>query len=113
MRLPLIVIVGAMLAACASTGPTPDAEKVSTVAEAEPDSGHRGAAPGATIADDPDYWNEEVCKREPVTGTRLTRARCHTRYEWARMQNAATEIMRDIESQPLPCRDGPGCGPGE
>ncbi|HUG98973.1 MAG TPA: hypothetical protein VMQ83_07335 [Gammaproteobacteria bacterium] len=109
MKALFIAIAAATLLACASTGPTQEAEKLSTVAAAEPDSGQRGAFPGATIADDPDYWNEEICKREPVTGTRLTRARCHTRYDWARMQKAATESMRDIFSQPTPCLEGDQC----
>lgn len=109
MRLVLIWIAGAMVAACASTGPAVDATRLPAVAAAETGADLQPASlaktPGKTPAEDPEYWNEEICKREPVTGTRLTRARCHTRYEWARMESAATETMRDIESQPRGYRD--------
>lgn len=113
MKLVLILIAGVMAAACASSGPAADADKLPTVAAAEPETQQR-AAPGKTPAEDPDYWNEEICKREPVTGTRLTIARCHTRYDWARMSSAATETMREIQDRPIPCLDGAGCGgPGD
>lgn len=110
MRFLLIAIVGAMLAACASAGPAPDAKEFPTVAATEPDAGQQRAFPGRNPAEDPEYWNEEICKREPVTGTRLTVARCHTRYDWARMSDAATETMREIQDRPIACLDGAGCG---
>jgi hypothetical protein len=108
MRRLLLMIVATALASCASgapkagggdaaAGPAP-AEKTTTTTAA------------ITGPDDPGYWDEVICRREPVTGTRLTRARCHSRYDWARMRGAATETMRDIQSQPVPCRDGAGCG---
>jgi hypothetical protein len=70
------------------------------------------AASAAAHSTDPGYWDEVICKRTPVTGTRLTRGQCHTRYDWARMEGAARETMREIENRPLPCSDGPGCSPG-
>lgn len=81
---------------CASSGTTGDAA-----------SGARTVA--ILTPEDPGYWDEIICQREPLTGTRLTKSRCHSRYDRERMRGAATETMRDILSQPQPCGDGAGC----
>lgn len=108
MRTLLLLIVATALAACAAGGPKPSRADAAVETAPVENSATRTAA--ATGPDDPGYWEEIICRREPVTGTRLTRARCHSRYDWARMRGAATETMRDIESQAIPCLDGAGCG---
>jgi hypothetical protein len=108
MKTLLIAITVAGLTACASAAPAPQAveQTARAVTAQNPAEIESSLQPG-----DPGYWDEEVCRREPVTGTRLTRARCHTRYDWARMSGAATETMRDIDSQSITCPRG-GCGTG-
>jgi hypothetical protein len=108
MRIVVVAILGTVLTACASAGPSSAPEAASTTAAlAEADAQTLTTAvlrPG-----DPGYRDERICRREPVTGTRLTRARCHSRYDWARMAGAATETMRDILSQPTACLEGDQC----
>jgi hypothetical protein len=102
MRLLLIALAATALAGCAAASPVPgpdDTPGVSTPAAA---AGSESSTVTALNPDDPGYWDEIICRREPVTGTRLSRARCHSRYDWARMRGAATETMRDIESIPRP-----------
>lgn len=116
MKTLLIVLALVMLSACTSTGSAPPAD--SNAGETVAAIQHRNlpgsiAAGGRLQPGDPGYWDEEICRREPVTGTRLTRARCHSRYDWARMQGAATETMRDIFSKPVPCLEGDGQGCGD
>jgi hypothetical protein len=104
MKNILILISMAALAACASSGPVSQTDELTasaTPARAEAEPRTSALQPG-----DPGYWDEEVCRREPITGTRLSRARCHTRYDWARMSGAATETMRDLGSQPIPWVEG-------
>lgn len=112
MKAMVIVCALAMLSACASTGSAPatDRHASETVAAVQHGNLPVAIATGGQLQpEDPGYWDEMICKREPVTGTRLTRARCHSRYDWARMQGAATETMRDIFSQPVPCLEGDQC----
>jgi hypothetical protein len=110
MKALLITIMVSSLAACASGAPAPQEGPLKASAAPAPvpaeSTTESGLQPG-----DPGYWDEIVCRRAPVTGTRLSRARCHSRYDWARMAGAATETMRDINSKPIPCLDGPGCEP--
>jgi predicted small lipoprotein YifL len=113
MKSLLVLISVAALAACASSGPTSQTDELTATATPAPASAEAKARTSSLQPGDPGYWDEEVCRREPVTGTRLTRARCHTRYDWARMSGAATEVMRDIESMGRPCGPGPGCAPGD
>jgi hypothetical protein len=108
MKTLLIIIALGALAACTSTGPAPQAGELK--ASAAPAVPTESATESTLQPGDPGYWDEIVCRRAPVTGTRLTRARCHSRYDWARMAGAATETMRDIESKPIPCLAGAGCG---
>jgi predicted small secreted protein len=111
MKLLLIAIAATGLAACASTGSGAGSDAAAQASTAAPPVAAQDATVAALNPEDPGYWDEIICRREPVTGTRLTRARCHSRYDWARMRGAASETMRDITSQPNPCLDGPGCGP--
>lgn len=107
MRMLYIILASSALIACASSGPDRSAPGMTTATAV--------GDPSMTVAatelqpEDPGYWDEMICKREPVTGTRLTRARCHSRYDWARMEGAATETMRDIFSQPIACLEGDQC----
>jgi hypothetical protein len=108
MKALLITILVGALAACASGAPAPQEGPLK--ASAAPAVPAESTTESALQPGDPGYWDEIVCRRAPVTGTRLTRARCHSRYDWARMAGAATETMRDIESKPIPCLAGAGCG---
>jgi hypothetical protein len=109
MRHTIVVLLGVMLLGCAGPASAPGSAPSAT-APAQADA--EMAASAAAHSTDPGYWDEVICKRTPVTGTRLTRGQCHTRYDWARMEGAARETMREIENRPLPCSDGPGCSPG-
>jgi hypothetical protein len=114
MKTLLLALAGLALLGCAA----PARESAPPPAAAAPASQERSTetmAKGGVIvyADDPEYWGEIICKREAVTGTRMTKARCHSRYDWERMQGAARETMRDIENQPVGCGAGAGCGPGD
>lgn len=111
MRALILAVVVTLLSACASTGPAAPGAAAADAASA-PRLAEKRDTVASKDSEEPGYWDEIVCKREQVTGTRLTRGRCHSRYDWARMRGAATETMRDIESQPRPCLDGAGCGGG-
>ncbi|HUG98974.1 MAG TPA: hypothetical protein VMQ83_07340 [Gammaproteobacteria bacterium] len=105
MRTLSIILAVWALVACASTGSGPEAGG-SAAAPATEDKrvefGNQAAIASVPPAeeDDPGYWEEMICKNEGATGSRQVRRRCHTRYDWARMESAATETMRDIDSQP-------------
>lgn len=110
MKALFISIAAATLLACASTGPDPGTDEAAPVTgatasgkEEQIQFGNQAAVATVEPAaeeDDPGYWEEMICKNEGVTGSRQVHRRCHTRYEWAKMEGAATETMRDIESQP-------------
>jgi hypothetical protein len=100
------------LAGCASTGPAPAPEGVPEAGtSATSDKSIQFANQAAVgsieprVEDDPGYWEEIVCKREGATGSRQVTRRCHSRYDWARMEGAANEFMRDIWSVPVGHRD--------
>lgn len=96
----LIILVAALVTAgCASAASTHKAGETAAA------SSERKEKVAALTPEDPGYWDEIVCRREPLTGTRLTKARCHTRYDWERMRGAATETMRDLNSQPIPIQE--------
>lgn len=110
MRTLSIILAAWMLVACASTGSGPEAGDSAATPAAEDKGvqfGNQAAIASVPPAeeDDPGYWEEMICKNEPVTGTRQIRRRCHSRYDWARMEGAATEAMRDIEAQPRGWKD--------
>jgi hypothetical protein len=128
MKALVVVILAATLAACATGGTSP-----ALVTETAPTAASAAAAETATAAgtaqdsapldaDDPDEksfwasseyapqdasesWDDLICKRAGATGSRQVSRRCHTRWEWAQMEAAATETMRDILSIPRPARD--------
>lgn len=68
-----------------------------------------GAAPATARANDPD---EMVCRRRPVTGTRLRFTQtCMTRREWENHREELTRgmrnfITREMASQPPPPSTG-------
>jgi hypothetical protein len=103
MKLFVIASLVVLLSACAGPART-------SAPEAAPAQTQESIANETAIAElrsnDPEYWDEIICRREPVTGTRLTRGRCHSRYDWARMQGAATEFMRELENRPIPVNEG-------
>jgi hypothetical protein len=112
---PLVIaFLAACLAGCASANPPPgpgEATVTSAPASSAEDKAIQFDARNAIATvppaaeDEPGYWDETVCKREPVTGSRQHSRRCHTRWQWAQMEDAATETMRDIWSKPIPHRD--------
>lgn len=113
MRLLLILVAATLLAGCAAAGPASSSQGTSAVvAQAQEPRDETGAVP-RTYTEDPEYWEEIICKRADTTGTRLHNRRCHSRYDWARMSGSAREIMRDINANPLPCGSGAGCAPGD
>lgn len=102
----LIILVAALVAAgCASAASTNKAGETAAASDTAAASSERKEKVAALTPEDPGYWDEIVCRREPLTGTRLTKARCHTRYDWERMRGAATETMRDLNSQPIPIQE--------
>jgi hypothetical protein len=112
MRALLLIITAAAMAACAAAGPTSEAPAPVTgerSAEQQQDVrfGNREAMASIepAVSDDPGYWDEEICRRTPITGSRQTQRRCHTRWEWSQMEAAATETMRDIWMIPRTVRD--------
>lgn len=109
MQLIFVVVFGALLVGCTAPGPTSAPKSALSAAGPAPAEAQR-AASARPRSTDWEYWDEIICMRTPVTGTRLSRGQCHTRYDWARMEGAARETMREIENRPLPCYSGPGCG---
>lgn len=105
MKNLLILVAAIVIAGCASTGSTNKASETAAASDTVAASSERKEQVAALTPEDPGYWDEIVCRREPLTGTRLTKARCHTRYDWERMRGAATETMRDINSQPIPIQE--------
>lgn len=114
MKILLLALTSMALIGCASPG-RDSAPPSAAAAPVSKEAGTETMAKGGVIvyADDPEYWGEIICRREAVTGTRMTKARCHSRYDWERMQGSAREAMRDIENQPVGCGAGPGCAPGD
>ncbi|MFU8820311.1 MAG: hypothetical protein ACNA8G_02035 [Gammaproteobacteria bacterium] len=98
----MILVAALAIAGCASTGSTNNAGETAAATNTVAASSERKEKVAALTPEDPGYWDEVICRREPLTGTRLTKARCHTRYDWERMRGAATETMRDIESKNIP-----------
>jgi hypothetical protein len=114
LNMTLILVAAVAMTACAAPGPAADAPTASV-----PEQAQAGAQKDIQFAtreamssiepiaeeEQPGYWDEEICRREPITGTRQTQRRCHTRWQWAQMESAATETMRDIWMQPRTIRD--------
>jgi len=44
-------------------------------------------------------WSDDmiVCKRQSVSGSRLTRKVCHSRHEWRAMRENGRELTREIQ----------------
>lgn len=107
MKHVLLTVAAMVIAGCVSPGTADQAR------EATPSQQQQTERVATLTPEDPGYWDEIVCRREPLTGTRLTKSRCHSRYDWERMRGAAKETMRDILAQPLPCGSGAGCAAGD
>lgn len=105
MKTLIILATALVVAGCASAGSTNQAGDTAAASGTAAASSERKEKVAALTPEDPGYWDEIICRREPLTGTRLTKARCHTRYDWERMRGAATETMRDINSQPIPIQE--------
>jgi hypothetical protein len=71
MRLAVIVVVGALAAACAT--PAPD-----------------DASTAAT-------QGERICKRMTATGSNMPQSVCHTKEEWAAMEKQGRQGVEDFD----------------
>lgn len=51
----------------------------------------------------PGYDKDEiVCRRERVTGSRMTRNLCHTREQWEAMRKAGVQGTKNVQDAPVP-----------
>lgn len=53
-----------------------------------------GSAPASNAPTSQDNPDRVICKREAITGTRLTKRVCHTAREWEQMRQDAREVMQ-------------------
>lgn len=105
MRTALVIMAAFALAACAAAGPAPDSAATTALQDGAPaisqagTEQHGNSVTAALATESPD---DVICRNQRVTGSRMMRRVCQTRWEWAQMENAATETMRDINSIPVP-----------
>ena len=84
----LIGLPGLILAA-------PDAEKTTPEPAASRQAGATTNLPG--------YDKDEVvCRRERVTGSRMSRNLCHTREQWEAMRKAGVQGTKNVQDAPVP-----------
>lgn len=94
IRVFLICLAALGVTACASTGGAPAEDAVTSMTPAGEEAITMAHVPEAYSKE---WWDEVVCQREPSMGSRLSRNRCHSRFEWSSMQKNASETMRDME----------------
>lgn len=104
MKRLILMLVATALAACAGPGQAPSGPATEPAASYPAD-----AAPVAVAqADQGESLDDVVCRREQVTGSRMKTSVCHTRREWARLEAEAKELMRDVQTKPIPNAPPPG-----
>lgn len=86
-----LVFAAALIAACASSGPSAPPDSVGFITPEE-------------VADDP---NREVCRRIKPTGSRLTKKVCKTAREWELEAEESQEEIRNIQHSGIPPKEGP------
>jgi hypothetical protein len=99
MKALFLALAALALIGCASPGNGP-VETTTPPAAAIPASDPALAT--VAPADETESWDDVICRKQRVTGSRMMRNVCNTRWEWARMEGAAVETMRDIGSKPIP-----------
>lgn len=108
MKTLILVLVAMALAACAGPGPGPGEPAAGPAAESAASSSGDATTTSVAEADPAKSLDEVVCRREQVTGSRMVTSVCHTRREWARLADEANELMRDVQTRPIPGPTPPG-----
>jgi hypothetical protein len=92
----ILAFVGLLMIGLPVMAPAaPESEK--TAAETAP-SRQAGATTNL-----PGYDKDEVvCRRERVTGSRMTRNLCHTREQWEAMRKAGVQGTKNVQDAPVP-----------
>jgi hypothetical protein len=99
MKALFLALAALALIGCASPG---DGSVDATTSPATAVTAGDPALAAVAPADKSESWDDVICRKQPVTGSRMMRNVCNTRWEWARMEGAAEETMRDIGSKPIP-----------
>lgn len=103
VTLGCLLCLGGTMAASAEDVPPAQTQAVSEVPTSAGDAADPAKDAKITAADKSDKVR---CKRMVVTGSRLGKSVCHTEEEWAAMERAAKEAMRDYDAnsrtQPRP-----------
>jgi len=86
------IVAATMLVACASKGPANPTAVASNGTDAQD---KLAAEYQSLIANASD---QRICKRQPVTGTRVDRMVCFTRAEMEEQQRNADEVMREMRN---------------
>lgn len=81
----VVALLAASLAACGSTDPKP-----MTVAAADTAPANAATAVAATDDDDP---NKEICRTEPIVGSKFVRRVCATRAQWEDIERNTQQQM--------------------
>lgn len=106
----LLCLAGTMAASAEEVPPT----QTQAVSEVPASAGDAAGPAKDRKTADADKSDEVRCKRVVVTGSRLGKSVCHTEEEWAAMERAAKEAMRDYDAnsrtQPRPELMGLGGG---
>lgn len=108
MKTLILVLVATALVACAGPGQGPGEPAAGPATEPAASSSGDAAPTPVAQAEPADSPDEVVCRREQVTGSRMVTSVCHTRREWARLAEEANELMRDVQTRPIPNAPPPG-----
>lgn len=105
MKMLLVVVLVAMaLAACAGPAQGPGEPAAGPAAEPAASSPGDAAPASDAQADQAESVDDVICRRERVTESRMVSSVCKTRGEWARLESEATDLMRDVQTRPIPNR---------
>ena len=108
MKRLILMFVATALAACA--GPDQGPSEPTAGPATQPVASSSGDVAPRSVAQSykAEALDEVVCRRERATGSRITSSVCHTRREWARIEAEAKELMRDVQTKPVPNPPPPG-----
>ena len=110
MKRLILMLVATALAACAGPGQAPSGPAAGPATEPAASSPADAAPVAVAQADQGESLDDVVCRREQVTGSRMKTSVCHTRREWARLEEESKELMRDVQTRPTPNPAPPGGG---
>lgn len=67
-----------------------------------------GSTPASNAPASQDDADRVICKKEPITGTRLSKRVCHTAREWEQMRQDARATVQGAQSRqdPMPGQGG-------